>query len=230
MQRIIQFLSDIELLVYFGLGFITILYVRRLILAITEFRNSVFGLEREIAQRKIIKIVGILAFMGLLLLSEFVVSTFLVTELPQQATYATSTIEVLSTNTATLPSVIPTDSTNTPTPYPQANIEGVESNCEAEILAFSFPVQGEEVSGVVEIIGTVNTPNFGSYKYEYSPIGEINWITVAAGSDLRKDESIGFWYTNSLIPGDYLLKLVALDNQGIEQQTCVINLRVVPSQ
>lgn len=229
MQRIIQFLSDIELLVYFGLGFITILYARRLVLAIAEFRNSVFGLEREIAQRKIVKIVGVLALMGLLLLSEFVVSTFLVTELPQQATFATSTIEVLSTNTATLPKVIPTDATNTPTPFPQANIDGVVSNCEADNLAFSFPMQGEEVSGVVEIIGTVNTPNFGSYKYEYSPTGEISWITVAAGSELRIDESIGFWYTNSLIPGDYLLKLVALDNQGIEQQSCVINVRVVPS-
>lgn len=230
MQRIIQFLSDVELLVYFVLGFITILYARRLILAISEFRNSVFGLERELAQRKIIKIVGVLALMGLLIISEFVISTFLVTELPQQATYATSTIEVLSTNTATLPSVIPTDATNTPTPYPQANVEGVVSNCGADVLAFSFPIQGDEVSGVVEIIGTVNTPNFGSYKYEYSTTGEISWITVAAGSELRIDESIGFWYTNSLIPGDYLLQLVALDNQGIEQQNCVINVRVVPSQ
>jgi hypothetical protein len=80
---------------------------------------------------------------------------------------------------------------------------------------------------VVEIIGSVNTENFGSYTYEYSTVGEPNWQTIAAGSGNRIDESLGNWYTSDLTPGPYFLRLVALDNDGREQSACVIIVQVV---
>lgn len=230
MQQVIEFLSEIELLVYFVLGFIGVLYLRKLFMAINEHRSSVFGLEKEAAQRKVVAATTVLILIGLLLVTEFIASTFLAVELPQQPSYATPTIEVLVTPTTTLPGPIPTDATMTATSYPQAVVDGEISNCIVEVLEFTYPVQDDKVSGVVELQGTVNVPNFGSYKYEYSALGEINWVTVAAGSELRIGENLGYWYTISLVPGDYLLKLVALDNDGVELTPCIIKVEVVPTE
>lgn len=95
-------------------------------------------------------------------------------------------------------------------------------------MEISEPKHGDEISGVVELIGSVNTPNYGSYKYEYSTLGqEPNWQTIAAGSGVRIESSLGFWYTTNLVPGDYLLRLTALDNQGEQTAACVIMVKVI---
>ena len=230
MEKIIKFLADLELPIYLLLGVVGVVYLRRLSIALEERKTSVFGLEREAAQRKVVSAVTIMILVGLLALGEFFVATFLVVELEQQPTFATATIEVLTTPTTTLPGPVPTDATETPTPYPQAQIEGIESNCVEDVLEMTTPTQGAEISGVVELIGSVNTPNFGSYKYEYSMMGEPNWQTIAAGSGVRVDASLGYWYTTDLVPGDYMLQLVALDNQGVESDHCVIVVKVVASE
>ena len=217
MQAIIKFLADLEVVIYLILGTVAVIYLRRLLLAIDERRTAIFGLEREAAQRKVNAAVTVLILIGLLTVAEFVVATFLTVEMRQEPTFATPTISVLST---------PTDATPTYTPYPQANIEGVPSDCVSEVLEITNPLQGDLVGGVVEILGSVNTPNFGSYKYEYSTMGEPNWITIAAGSEPGVNKNLGFWYTESLVPGDYMLRLVALDNNGVEQSACVLQVKV----
>jgi hypothetical protein len=158
------------------------------------------------------------------------VATFLAGELAQQPTFSTPTIEVLNTPTTTLPGTAPTDATPTATKYPQAELEGIESNCVNDILEIDSPAHNEVVTGVVEIIGSVNTESFGSYKYEYSTMGEPDWQTIAAGSGIRVDASLGSWYTSDLTPGDYLLRLAALDNDGNEQSACVIVVQVTANQ
>ena len=227
MQAIIKFLADLEVVIYLILGTVAVIYLRRLLLAIDERRTAIFGWEREAAQRKVNAAVTVLILIGLLTVAEFVVATFLTVEMRQEPTFATPTISVLSTPTETLsPEMIPTDATPTYTPYPQANIEGVPSDCVSEVLEITNPLQGDLVGGVVEILGSVNTPNFGSYKYEYSTMGEPNWITIAAGSEPGVNKNLGFWYTESLVPGDYMLRLVALDNNGVEQSACVLQVKV----
>lgn len=228
MQQVIAFLAEIELLIYFVLGLIFVIYVRRLVISNNEFRTAMFGLEKESAQRKLVKTVTVLILIGLLILAEFIIVVFLKPEFPQEPTFATATNTPTPTVELITPGPVPTDATQTPTPYPQAIIEDYPSNCVAGVLEFTSPVHGDTVQGVVELKGTVNTPNFGSYKYEYSPAVEISWITVAAGNELKIEESIGYWYATSLIPGEYLLRLVALDNQGVEQIPCIINVIVRP--
>ncbi len=230
MQQVIRFLSNIELIVYFILGFIAILYLRRLLIALKELRGSVFGLEKEAAQRKVVSAVTVLVLVGFFTLGEFIVVTFLLPELPQQPSYATPTIDVLATDTATPPSPETVGEETVQETYPQTEVSGVSSTCIADVLEFTYPEAGDSVSGVVELTGTVNIENFGSYKYEYSTTGEINWITVAAGGEIRIEDSLGYWYTTSLTPGDYLLRLVALDNQGIELPPCVINVKVIVTE
>lgn len=228
MQEIIVFLSEIELLIYFVLGAITVLYIRRLFIDINTYRTAIFGLEKEIAQRKISKTVTILVLLLMLIILEFSIVTFIKPELPQVPSYAKLEDTETPTPSLTNTGPVPTDATKTPTPYPQAKVEGMTSACQEGILEFTYPIQGDSVQGIVELIGTVNIENFGSYKYEFSQVGPLSWITVAAGSEVKIEESLGFWYTANLTPGDYILRLVALDNQGVEQTPCMINVTVLP--
>lgn len=199
-------------------------------MALEEKRGAIFGLEREAAQRKVVAATSVLILVGLLTVGEFIVATFLAGELTQAPTFATSTIEVLTTPTTTLAGPVPTDATPTATNYPQAEIEGIESACINDVLEIENPAHLSEITGVVELVGSVNTENFGSYKYEYSTMGEPNWQTIAAGSGTRVDESLGSWYTSDLPAGEYMLRLVALDNDGIEQTACVVVVTVTADQ
>jgi len=229
MDAIIKFLADLEVPIYLILGLVAVIYLRRLTLALNERKTSVFGLEREAAHAKVVSAATVMFLVALLAVGEFIVATFLAGELAQQPLYATPTISVLTTATPTLPvGPVPTDATPTPTLYPQAQIEGIESNCQAEVLEIAEPRHGDEVSG--ELIGSVNTPNFGSYEYEYSVMGQPDWQTIAAGSGVRVKSSLGFWYTTNLVPGDYMLRLVALDNQGLRTAACVIVVKVIAPQ
>lgn len=227
MDYVIRFLAEFEVPIYLVLGIIALVYLRRAMAALEEKRSAIFGLEREAAQRKVVAAVSVLILVSLLTVGEFVVATFLAGELSQQPTFSTPTIEILSTPTTTLPSVADTEATPTPTRYPQVEIEGIESNCIDDLLEIEAPAHNADVSGVVEIIGSVNTENFGSYAYEYSTVGEPDWQTIAAGSGVRIDESLGSWYTSDLTAGPYFLRLVALDNDGVEQSACVIIVEVV---
>ena len=224
MNYVIRFLAEFEVPIYLMLGIVALIYLRRILMALQEKRSAIFGLEREAAQRKVVGASTVLILVGLLTVGEFVVATFLAGELAQEPTFATPTIEVLTTPTVTL-GPPPEGATPTPTLYPQVQLEGIESNCINDVLEIESPEHLSEVSGVVELIGSVNTENFGSYKYEYSTM-EANWQTIAAGSVVRIDESLGNWYTNDLEPGEYMLRLVALDNDGVEQSACVIQVSI----
>lgn len=228
MEYVIRFLAEFEVPIYLVLGIVALVYLRRVLVALQEKRSAIFGLEREAAQRKVVAATSVLILVGLLTMGEFVVATFLAGELAQEPSFATTTIEVLTTPTTTLSAeLVPTDATPTPTLYPQAEIEGIDSHCVNDILEIESPAHLKEIGGVVELIGSVNTDNFGSYKYEFSTMGEPDWQTIAAGSGVRIDESLGSWYTSDLVSGEYMLRLVALDNDGIEQSACVIVVRVM---
>jgi len=230
MEYVIKFLADFEVPIYLILGIVAVVYLRRIVVSLEEKRTAIFGLEREAAQRKVTAAASILILVGLMTILEFVVATFLAGELSQEATFATPTIEMLTTPTTTLPGPVPTDATPTPTPYPQAQIEGIDSPFANDVLASKIPFQHSAVSGVVEITGSVNTPSLGSYRYDFSTMGEPDWQTIAAGSGVRIDESLGSWYTSDLAPGPYMLRLVALDNEGTETSTCVIVVNVTADE
>ena len=231
MQLVISFLAGLEVPIYLIMVIVGVVYLRKLVIGIEERRTAVFGLEREAAQNKVTASVSVLILVGLLTIGEFALATFLAPKLAEQASFATPTALVTETPTPTLdPTLIPTDATLTPTPYPQAQIDGIDSACQAGVLEISDPLHDSEVSGVVEIIGSVNTPSMGSYFYDYSTMGEPNWQTIAAGNTIRIDASLGFWYTTDLVPGPYLLRLVALDNEGKQTAACVIVLRVVAEE
>jgi hypothetical protein len=100
--------------------------------------------------------------------------------------------------------------------------------CTPGQVEWTFPKAGDEISGKVELKGTVNVPNLGFYKYEFSQAGVENWMTIAAGNENNKvDAVLGTWDTTLLIPGDYQLRLVVADNQNQLMPACVIPIRIV---
>jgi hypothetical protein len=93
-------------------------------------------------------------------------------------------------------------------------------------LEITSPRPNSEVSGIVTLVGTVNLPNFGFYKYEVSLRGSEAWTTISASSETHNNEDLGDLNTSILTPGDYLLRVVVLDNATQVIGTCVISIRI----
>jgi hypothetical protein len=224
MYDIVFFLSQNEIYFYLILGGISIFLISKLFNAISQWRDAAFGLEREIAQRKFGTSLTILILIFVLAISEFFLVSYFSSFMPDLAGIATPTMDLLASPTATLPAtqVVSTQIaqvTNTPTVS--------EDGCIPGQLEWISPVQGGEVADVVKLIGTVNIPNFGFYKYEYTEPGNSIWKTIAGGNTTKLEEEIGAWNTTQLIPGDYLLRLVVLDNQNFEFPACIVQVRVI---
>ena len=77
-------------------------------------------------------------------------------------------------------------------------------------------------------MGTADIPNFGFYKYEYAPLGSDTWATIVADKKVVQDSNLGKWViTSTITPGDYQLRLVVSDNNGINFPACVIPVRII---
>ncbi len=224
MKEIILFLSKNEIWFYIILGGFSLYLLVKLFSAIAQWRDAAFGMEREIAIRKFGSSLTFLILIFLLALSEFILVSFSGSVIPSLTVISTPTIDLLSTPTITLqaPDVVETleqEVTVTPT----ISQEG----CVPNQLEWIYPQPGDEIKDVVQLEGTVNIPNFGFYKYEYTEPGNSIWKTIAGGNETKNEEVIGAWNTTQLIPGDYILRLVVLDNQNIEYPACLVQVRVV---
>jgi hypothetical protein len=93
----------------------------------------------------------------------------------------------------------------------------------------SAPQDAEIVSGVVEVMGTADTPNFGFYKLEMKRPDEDLWATIQAGNEVKNDSKLGDWDTRRLTPGVYQLGLVVVDNEAKSSLPCVVQVNVTIS-
>ncbi len=223
MDELLRFLQKYEVWIYVVLGIGALVYIQKLVQSWNEWRSTVFGLEREAAQRKLSAALTILVLMALLVLSEFFIVSFVVPSIPQQSTLATPTLDLLATSTATLPP----QAGATPTGQsPQTTAAPLIEGCTPGVIEWTAPRPGESVSQTIELKGTVNVPNLGFFKYEYAPVGSDDWVTIAAGNQPLIDGFIGTWNTTQLVPGDYRLRLVVVDNQNQFFPACVVQVRV----
>jgi hypothetical protein len=229
MQELLRFLKNYEVWIYVVVGLIALLYFRRVVRAWQEWRNSLFGIERENAQRRFSTYLTLVILLTFLVLTEFTVVTFIVPVYPlDKEIIPTPTIDLNITPT------VSTESTNnniTATPDLTAAPTAVTKlavGCTPGQIEWTFPKAGGEISGKVDLKGTVNVPNLGFYKYEFSQAGVENWLTIAAGNENNKvDAVLGTWDTTLLIPGDYQLRLVVADNQNQLMPACVIPIRII---
>lgn len=228
LNSVLQGLINYNVGIFLLLGLGILIYIRKFVFGLREWQTSVFGLERTIAQRKLISATTGLTLLLLLLIGEFLLVTVVSPQMPSPALRMTFTMDPFASPTPTLSEMAA--AVSTPQLTPTIGQETLVSECIEGELEITSPEDGEEVSGTVEIIGTVNIADFGSYKYEYSTTGAVDWVTIAAGNQLKLDENLGFWYTSNLTPGTYLLQLVPLNNLGEELTPCMITVEVVPEE
>jgi hypothetical protein len=187
-----------------------------------EWRGAHFSLEREIAMRHLGRAIFAAVLILLLLFAEFIIGNFVVPGLPASALIGTPTMDLLAgdlSGSVGQAALLETSSTAAP--------PAETGGCVPGKLEIAFPKPGENISGPVEIIGTVNVAELAFYKYEFAPAGTDLWATISADRGARKNESLGAWNTAALIPGDYLLRLVVTDARGQELNPCIVPVRIV---
>jgi len=216
----------VGIFVLLGLGFL--IYLRKFIIGLREWQKSVFGLERELAKRMLVSASTGMILLLLLIVGEFLLVTVVGPQLPVFTVKVTPTSDSLTSPPPTRYAEVEESTQIISTAV--TGQESLVSECVEDTVEITSPENGEKISGTVELIGSVDVENFGSYRYEYSTTGPINWVTIAAGDQLKLDESLGFWYTSSLTPGDYYLRLVPLNNAGEDLTPCVIRVEVVSEE
>lgn len=228
LDSIIRGLITYRVGIYVGLGVGIFIYLRKFVIGLREWQKAVFGLERRLAHRKLVSALTGLLLLILLVIGEFMLVTVVGPQMPLETEPRLAADEQWETSQEAISDnegdfIEENQSQN-------AAQDSLISECIEDVVEIITPEDGQRVSGTVDIIGTVNIDNFGSYKYEYTNAGTINWVTIAAGNQLKLNESIGFWYTSALLPGTYLLQIVPLNNVGEEQTPCIITVEVVPEE
>lgn len=214
-------LGTYESLIYISLAILGLFVFRRMWGAWREWRDAVYTLEREFALWRLVRITALGFLVLAMFFVEFYVATFIAPSLPASDLMVTPTLDLLVSPPPTLTGSGSTQAS--PTQLVQTGMSG----CIADQIMITAPGPGEEVSAVIDLIGTANTPNFGFYKYEIAPVGTQNWATVAAEREPKIDALLGKWNTLSLSNGDYFLRLVITDNVGNSLEPCVIAVRVL---
>lgn len=91
------------------------------------------------------------------------------------------------------------------------------------------PLEGQHVSGVVQIIGTASIDNFQFYKLEYA-IGHLP-LDNSAFKSINEiyttpvvDTVLGTWYVGNMPSGPYTLRLTAVDKRGQFPRPCEVHI------
>jgi hypothetical protein len=226
MAELYGFLKSYEALIYILLAIGGLFSFRWLWRSWREVQNAVYSLERQFSARRFGQAVAISSVIVILFCAELFIASFVIPGLPSEVFLSTPTLDLISTPTGTLSPEMMTQFANQPLRTAVANVAG----CTPNQIMLTSPQPGEEVKGTIELVGTVNIPNFGFYKYEVAPLGSNTWATISAGRTTVIDGPLGPWITNALTPGDYQIRLVVTDNQGQALPACVVPVRVVPIQ
>src|SRR5512133_464921 len=102
MEEILRFLKTNEVWIYILLGLVGLWYLRKLLLALSEWRGALFGLEKDNAQRKLSEAMSVLILLALMGAGEFLLVSFVSPTFPGIAALPTPTLDILATPTVTL--------------------------------------------------------------------------------------------------------------------------------
>lgn len=228
MAEIFRFIKLAESYLYILLGIIGFIYLRKLIISIGEYRNSLFGMEKDNARGHLFQAGGILLLVLIVAIGEFAFISYIETSPSALVIQSTPTINLSATDTPiisqaqTLPENASVPGIVTGTVIPPA-----PPVCEPGKIEWTSPKEGEEIKGSVELKGTANIPDFGFYKYEFSQ-DNVNWTTMQANRAIVINGVLGVWDTSLRIPGDYYLRLVVYNNQETALPACIVKVRIIP--
>lgn len=222
MEEALRFFRSYEVWIYIVLGLVGLYFIRRFILAWQDLREAVFGLERESAQLRLNQAASVLVLLLTMMVVEFVLVYFIAPSVPEANPFPTATLDLLASPTSILPDTTPQPILTNETPISTESLSCIPG--QIEII---LPQNGSEVSGVVEVTGTANIPNFGFYKFEIKRPDETVWLTIQAGNSAVTAGKLGDWDTSRLTPGDYQLGLVVVDNEARPSAPCIVQVLVV---
>jgi hypothetical protein len=223
MAAILGFFVRLAPFIFIILALGVLVGLRFLAKARSELRGAAYGLEREIAHRHMSQALSILVVVGFLAFTEFFLVVFLVPNIPALSLLSTATINPLATPTRMLPlQLVETLGSGTPGSIPTLQSTG----CIPGQIDITSPQPGAQIQGLITLQGSADIPNFGFYKYEFSPVGSDNWAAIVANNKVVKNNNLGNWDTSAIATGDFQLRLVVTDNQGIELPACIIPLRI----
>lgn len=224
MAEVLRFFVQYEAVLYFLVGLAGIIYFYRFWLAWQELRFATYGLERQAARARLnLSAITLFALLVIAFIV-FILVTFVAASLPAQALLATPTLDL----SAGAPQGTPTAgeaSLATATPLPTVSVNAAA--CIPNQLIITEPEAGETINGAVEVRGTVDTPNFGFYKFEVARAEEELWLTIQAGRTVVRDGVlVENWDTSRLPAGSYVLQLEVTDSDGNELPPCRIPVNI----
>lgn len=228
MAAFFSFLKDYQILIYVLFGFVFLIFLQRLLRAIREWRRALYGLEKETSMRIIATSSVVLMIVGLLLVLEFSMANYIAPAFPNGLTLATSTIDFESTPEGTPGATLMPGQTPEPTLVTMNPL--VSGGCEAGKLEWLSPQPGSELRGSVPLTVTVQFDDLAFYKYEFSLAGSDIWTTIAADDSNVDKKDLSPWNTGTVVPGDYLLRLVVVNRENITLPACEIPVTILAEE
>lgn len=220
MQALFRFIENYQILFYLLAAMAGLYSLRRLSQVWREWRAAYFGLEREVSLRKLAQAVAFLVAALIFACGVAFISVFVVPGLPASA--RVSEADLLAASASPLTGAASLDISTPAAPSADRDSQG----CVARQLEIASPEPGAEIGGPLKLIGTVDLPNLGFYKYEVARQGSDLWSTIAAGNQAVVNDELGNFNPTVLTPGDYSLRIVALDNAAQVIGICVIPIRI----
>lgn len=232
MLELFHFLVDYQLWIYAILGILALIYLTRLISAWRERYATIFGLEREDAQRRLNASLAVFILLILLIAAEFVLVTFVIPEWPLVMLTPTPTAaaaeeeELLITPPASSSGLVIASTPQGASANPSA--VSVSSGCIPGQLEWLAPVSGDVISGSYTLEATVNLQDMAFYNWAFSPVADQeNWQTLSAGNLPVLEGELGLWATTQVANGDYVLRLTVYDLSNRELPSCDVFIRVL---
>jgi hypothetical protein len=226
MEEALRFFRAFELWIYLLLGLGGLIYLRKFILAWQELRGAVFGLERENAQTRLNQAASVLVLLLTMAVTEFILVSFIAPAVPGAIPLPTPTLNLLATPTTTLSALTPQAGQVQAATQATSLESSANGGCIPGQIDITSPKNGQEVNGVVEVIGTVNIPNFDFFKLEIKRPDETVWLTILAGENKVTAGKLADWDTSRLTPGEYQLGLVVVNDQAQASPPCTAQVRV----
>lgn len=228
MQSLLNFLVNYQNWIYTVLLITAVIYGRKLIRAIIEWRSTIFGLEREFAQHKLNTSLAMVILSVLLIIAEFICVNFIISALPQ----ATGIQSLPATTDGVDLNIVATSGTGVETGSPNAssavaqNVTG--GGCIPGQIEWIAPKPGEEISGIYNLMATVNILDMGFFKYDYASLSDpTDWHAISAGNMPVVEGKLGVLATSEIPNGDYILRLTVVNKSNQQLAPCDVAIRIL---
>ena len=232
MLELFHFLVDYQLWIYAVLGVLALIYLIRVIQAWRERYATIFGLERDDAQRRLNSGLAIFILLILLIGAEFVLVTFVIPEWPlvMMTPSPTSVIEEEEIPMITRPAeqgglVILSTPEGASVP---STVSKLSSGCIPNQLEWLSPRSGDVIEGSYRLEATVNVKDMAFYNWAFASVDDQDsWQTLSAGNLPVIEGELGLWATSQVANGDYVLRLTVYDLNNQELPSCDVYIRVL---